>query len=66
MNGIVALRTPAKFIEEKCALYMRNGKLIHRPELINDDYFTIINTELQTKQRKIKGFEDFLSRTQVT
>ncbi len=43
INGIIGLRMPASFIQEKCALYMRNGKPIHRPELINDDDFTIVN-----------------------
>ncbi len=60
INGIVALRTPAKFIEEKCALYMRNGKPIHRPELINDDDFTIINIY----QSEFRGYVQFYSLAQ--
>ncbi len=60
INGIVALRIPASFIEEKCALYMRNGKPIHRPELINDDDFTIVNIY----QSEFRGYVQFYSLAQ--
>ena len=60
INGIVALRIPAGVIEEKCALYMRNGKPIHRPELINDDDFTIINIY----QSEFRGYVQFYSLAQ--
>lgn len=60
INGIIALRIPAIFIEEKCALYMRNGKPIHRPELINDDDFTIINIY----QSEFRGYVQFYSLAQ--
>ena len=60
INGIVALRIPAGFIEEKCALYMRNGKPIHRPELINDDDFTIISIY----QSEFRGYVQFYSLAQ--
>ena len=60
INGIVALRIPAGFIEEKCALYMRNGQPIHRPELINDDDFTIISIY----QSEFRGYVQFYSLAQ--
>lgn len=60
INGIIALRIPARFIEEKCALYMRNGKPIHRPELINDDDFTIINIY----QSEFRGYVQFYNFAQ--
>ncbi|BAZ14164.1 RNA-directed DNA polymerase (plasmid) [Calothrix sp. NIES-4071] len=60
INGIVALRIPAKVIEEKCTLYMRNGKPIHRPELINDDDFSIINIF----QSEFRGYVQFYSLAQ--
>lgn len=60
INGIVALRIPARVIEEKCALYMRNGKPIHRPELINDDDFSIINIF----QSEFRGYVQFYSLAQ--
>ncbi|MGB3640905.1 MAG: group II intron reverse transcriptase/maturase [Rivularia sp. (in: cyanobacteria)] len=60
INGNVALRIPASFIEEKCALYMKNGKPIHRPELINDDDFTIVNIY----QSEYRGYVQYYSLAQ--
>ncbi|MEH2159377.1 reverse transcriptase domain-containing protein [Nostoc sp.] len=60
LNGITALRIPASFVEGKCALYMRNGKPIHRPELINDNDFTIINIY----QSELRGYVQFYSLAQ--
>lgn len=60
INGITGLRIPASFIKEKCALYMRNGKPIHRTELINDDDFTIISIY----QSEYRGYVQFYSFAQ--
>jgi group II intron reverse transcriptase/maturase len=60
INGITGLRIPASFVEEKCFLYMRNGKPIHRPELINDDDFTIVNIY----QSEYRGYVQFYSLAQ--
>ncbi len=60
LNGIIGLRIPAKFVEEKCALYMANGKPIHRPELNNDDDFTIVNVY----QSEYRGYVQFYSLAQ--
>jgi group II intron reverse transcriptase/maturase len=60
INGIVAARIPASFIEEKCAPYMKNGKPTHRPELINDDDFTIVNIY----QSEFRGYVQFYSLAQ--
>jgi group II intron reverse transcriptase/maturase len=43
INGLIGLRVPAEVIDRRCAIYMRGGKPIHRPELINDDDYTIVN-----------------------
>jgi len=42
INGIIELRIPVRFIEEKCATYTKRGKPIHRPELENEEDFTIV------------------------
>jgi group II intron reverse transcriptase/maturase len=42
INGIVTLRVPAKVVEAKCRRYMRNDKVIHRPELLKESDFAII------------------------
>jgi group II intron reverse transcriptase/maturase len=42
INGCMGLRVPAEVIDQKCALYLRNGKPIDRPRLIHDDDFSII------------------------
>jgi len=60
INGIIGLRMPASFVKEKCSLYMRNGKPIHRPELINDDDFTIVNIY----QSEYRGYVQFYSLAQ--
>ncbi len=60
VNGIIGLRIPANFVGEKCALYMRNGKPIHRTELINDDDFTIVNIY----QSEYRGYVQFYSQAQ--
>jgi hypothetical protein len=43
VNGIVGLRVPPQFVEEKSALYRRHGKPTHRPELLDEDDCTIIS-----------------------
>jgi group II intron reverse transcriptase/maturase len=60
LNGIIGLRMPVSFVKEKCALYMRNGKPIHRPELINDDDFTIVNIY----QSEYRGYVQYYSLAQ--
>jgi len=60
VNGIVALRVPAKVIEEKCALYMRDGNIIPRPELINDDDYSII----ALYQSEYRGYVQFYNLAQ--
>jgi len=55
VNGVIALRVPAQFVEEKCAAHMANGKPIHRPELENEDDFTIV----YDYQSKFRGYVQF-------
>jgi Type II intron maturase len=42
-NGRIGLLVPADVVESKCALYQRAGKSHHRPQLLENDDFTIIN-----------------------
>lgn len=60
VNGIIGLRIPAKFVEEKRALYMANGKPIHRAELLNDDDLTIVNIY----QSEYRGYVQYYSLAQ--
>ncbi|MEG4501943.1 reverse transcriptase domain-containing protein [Microcoleus sp. F10-C6] len=60
LNGVIGLRIPTRFVEEKCAQYKRNGKPIHRPELINDDDFTIVSIY----QSEYRGYVQFYSLAQ--
>ena len=43
VNGRIVLRAPTTVIEKKCANYLKRGKPAHRPELRNDDDFTIVS-----------------------
>ena len=43
INGYIGLRIPARFIEERCVRFMRDGKPIHRPELLNESDYTIVS-----------------------
>jgi group II intron reverse transcriptase/maturase len=43
VNGRIVLRAPVTVLEKKCSIYMKRGKPIHRPELRNDDDYTIMS-----------------------
>lgn len=43
INASVALRLPLDVLQKKCALSMQRGQPASRPELMQDDDFTIIN-----------------------
>lgn len=60
LNGIIGLRIPAKFVEEKRRLYMANGKPIHRAELLNDDDLTIVNLY----QAEYRGYVQYYNLAQ--
>jgi hypothetical protein len=42
-NGRIGLLVPPDVVESKCALYQQAGKPMHRPNLLQDDDFTIID-----------------------
>jgi group II intron reverse transcriptase/maturase len=42
LNGGIGLKVPADVVRAKCALYMRHGKPIHRPEVTHDSVFSIV------------------------
>ncbi len=44
INGDIGLKVPQKVVNEKCKRYMRNGKPIHRAELLNESDYTILAT----------------------
>lgn len=50
INGSIGLRIPAEVIDERCKLYMKEGKPIHRTELVNDDDYSIV-TQYQGEYR---------------
>jgi len=44
INGLIGLRVPHAVILEKCDRYKKDGKPVHRAELLNESDFTIIST----------------------
>src|SRR5436189_5359486 len=44
INGDIGLKVPQKVVKDKCKRYMRNGKPIHRTELLNESDYTILAT----------------------
>src|SRR5437879_13365121 len=42
-NGRIGLLVPPDVVESKCAFYQQAGKPMHRPNLLQDDDFTIID-----------------------
>lgn len=43
VNGRIGLRVPTDVINARCALYMKHGKPTHRPELLPDSDYTIVD-----------------------
>jgi hypothetical protein len=43
INGSIGLRIPAEVLEARCREYMKNGKTIHRAELLHDDDYSIVS-----------------------
>ncbi|NQJ03363.1 reverse transcriptase [Streptococcus suis] len=54
-NGVIALFVPTSVIESKCRQYMKNGKAIHRNNLLHDDDFSIV----QTYQQEYRGLVQY-------
>ena len=54
-NGVISLFVPASVIESKCRQYMKNGKAIHRNNLLHDDDFSIV----QTYQQEYRGLVQY-------
>lgn len=42
INGDICLRIPAPVVDTRCALYTRQGKPLHRRQLMNDSDFSIV------------------------
>jgi hypothetical protein len=47
LNGAIGLYIPAEVVEAKSARYLRKGKTIHRPDLLQESDFTIVATYQQ-------------------
>jgi len=47
INGEIGLYVPAKVVDAKCSRYYKDGKIIHRPELLEESDFTIVTTYQQ-------------------
>lgn len=43
LNGQIALKVPVAVIKEKCGRDMRNGKAVHRTELLHHSVFSIVS-----------------------
>lgn len=59
-NGAIALRVPAEFVREKCALYCRHGKPHHRSELLDESDFDIITLY----QQEYRGYVEYYAPAQ--
>lgn len=55
INGTIGLKVPLSVLREKQQRYMKNGKAVHRTELINDTDFTII-ANYQSEYRGIVNY----------
>lgn len=55
VNGAIALLVPAKVIEDKCKMYMKREKVVHRNSLLHDDDFSIV----QTYQQEYRGLVQY-------
>lgn len=42
INGIISLRVPADVVDAKCSRYQKDGKPIHRAELMEESDYTIV------------------------
>lgn len=42
INGAIRLKVPKNVIVERCRPYMRKGKIVHRPERLVDDDYSIV------------------------
>jgi group II intron reverse transcriptase/maturase len=52
INSGIGLRVPLDVIQAKCAQFMMKGRIMHRPELIQDDDFSIIQ-QYQSEYRGV-------------
>jgi hypothetical protein len=52
INSGIGLRVPLDVIQAKCAQFMAKGRIMHRPELIQDDDFSIIQ-QYQSEYRGV-------------
>jgi group II intron reverse transcriptase/maturase len=60
VNGVMGLRLPASVLNGRCALYEREGKPIHRPELEVEDDFSIVNLY----QSEYRGYVQYYALAQ--
>jgi group II intron reverse transcriptase/maturase len=58
VNGAIWLGVPKDVIEEKCKRYMRNGKAIHRMEMLNESEYSIMSAY----QAEYRGIVEYYKR----
>lgn len=57
INGGIGLYVPAKVVEAKCSRYKKDGKIVHRPELLEQSDYTIA----MTYQQEYRGIVHYYS-----
>lgn len=55
LSGHIGLRIPSAFVEAKCQRFMRNGRMMHRAELLRDSDFDIITRY----QQEYRGYVEY-------
>jgi group II intron reverse transcriptase/maturase len=55
LNGKIGLKIPKDVLETKCKKYLRKGKAIHRPQLLQESDFTI----METYQLEYRGIANY-------
>jgi len=55
VNGVIGLKMPMAYVDKACQLYMKEGKPIHRAELLNDTDFTIVSRY----QSELRGYYQY-------
>jgi len=58
VNGYPRLSIPKDVIEAKCKRYMKNGKVIHRAEMLNESEFSIMSAY----QAEYRGIVEYYKR----
>ena len=58
INGVAGLRVPTDVVRKKCALYLLDGKPVHRTERLHDSVFSIV----EQYQAEYRGIVEYYRR----